>query len=127
MEVRIDKWLWAIRVYKTRTQAAEACQKGRIIIGNIQVKPSRNIKIGDVVMVRKLPVIYTYEVTGLIDKRVSASEAQKNFKDLTSVEELNKLNIKETIFVVRDRGTGRPTKKERREIDDLMTSHKDNI
>ena len=118
-EVRIDKWLWAVRIYKTRSQGAEACKKGRVIIDNVQVKPSRNIKIGEVLFVRKLPVVYSFKVTGLIEKRVSASLAINHYKELTPEEELDKLKINETIFVKRDRGAGRPTKRERRLIDKI--------
>lgn len=118
-EVRIDKWLWAIRVFKTRSLAAEACKKGKVIIDDVQVKPSRIVKINDVVFVRKLPVVYSYKVTGLIEKRVSASLAVQNFEELTPEEELLKLQVNEAIFVKRDRGSGRPTKKERRVINKI--------
>ena len=117
--VRLDKWLWAVRIYKTRNQAAEACKKGRITIEGIEAKPSRTIKLNDIIFVKKLPVIYSYRVTGLIDKRVSAPVAHQNYDELTPEEELQKLKITETVFVKRDRGTGRPTKKERRVIDRL--------
>jgi ribosome-associated heat shock protein Hsp15 len=123
-EVRVDKWLWAVRIYKTRSQAAEACKKGRVLIDGHPVKASRNIKKGDTVVVRKLPVIYTYKVTGLIEKRVSAKMAVENYEDLTSVEELNKLKISDDFFIKRDRGTGRPTKKERRTLDKIKKSLK---
>ena len=117
--MRIDKWLWAVRIYKTRSKAAEACRKGRIIIEGQQVKPSREIKPGDTVLVRKLPVVFTYKVNGLLQSRQSAKIAAEYYEDLTSVEELDKLKINETLFIKRDRGTGRPTKKERRIIDKL--------
>ncbi len=116
---RIDKWLWAVRIYKTRSQASEACRKGRIIINGIQVKPSRVIKTGDTILIRKPPVVYTYRVRGLLQKRQSASLAREYYEDLTSVEELNKLKINEQIFFGRNKGTGRPTKKERRILDKL--------
>ncbi len=116
---RIDKWLWAVRIYKTRSQASEACRKGRIVINGIQVKPSRIIKTGDTVLIRKPPVVYTYRVRGLLQKRQSASLAREYYEDLTSVEELNKLKINEQIFFGRNKGTGRPTKKERRILDKL--------
>ena len=117
--VRIDKWLWAVRIYKTRSMATEECKKGRVIVDGVAVKPSRIVKVGDKVVVRKLPVIYTYQVKGIISKRVSAQLAQEQYEDLTSIEELNKLKIQDTVFIKRDRGTGRPTKKERRMIDKL--------
>src|SRR4030066_418654 len=93
--VRIDKWLWAVRIYKTRSQAAEACQKGRILIGEIAVKPSRLGKIGDMLFIRKLPVIYTMRVKALIENRIPASRVVEFAEDLTSAEELGKLTIKD--------------------------------
>jgi ribosome-associated heat shock protein Hsp15 len=118
-KTRIDKWLWAVRIYKTRSQASEACRKGRIIINGIQVKPSRDIKAGEIVLIRKPPAVYTYRVESLVQKRLSAPLARECYEDLTSVEELNKLKINETLFFKRDRGAGRPTKKERRILDKL--------
>jgi ribosome-associated heat shock protein Hsp15 len=126
-KVRVDKWLWAVRIYKTRSLATEACKKGRVIIDNVQVKPSREIKTGDTVLVRKLPVVYTYKVKDVLEKRLSARLVQDYIEDLTSVEELNKLNINETVFVKRDRGTGRPTKKERRIIDRMKDDNLDDF
>jgi ribosome-associated heat shock protein Hsp15 len=117
--IRIDKWMWAVRIFKTRSQASEACRKGRIIINGIQVKPSRDIKAGEIILIRKPPAVYTYRVKGLLQKRQSAKLAQECYEDLTSVEELNKLKINETLFFKRDRGAGRPTKKERRTLDKL--------
>ena len=122
-KVRLDKWLWAVRIYKTRTLAADACKRGRVIVNGTPAKPSREIKTGDSVTVRKLPIIFSYHVKGVIEHRVSAKLAEDYLEDVTSLEELDKLNIKQTIFVQRDRGSGRPTKKERRQIDRL----KDNI
>lgn len=119
-KVRIDKWLWAVRIYKTRNQAADACRKGRVLVNGLEAKASREIKLEDIVIVRKLPVIYTYKVKQVIDKRQSAKLITEFLEDLTSVEELSKLNIKDTFFIKRDRGSGRPTKKERRELDELL-------
>ncbi len=121
-EVRIDKWLWAVRIFKTRSQASEACRRGRVTIDGVPAKPSRNIKTGDEVFVKKMPVIYSFRVTGLIDKRVSASLAVQNYDELTPEEELAKLKVNETVFIKRDRGSGRPTKKERRVLDKLTGS-----
>ncbi len=118
-KTRIDKWLWAVRIFKTRSQASEACRKGRIIINGIQVKPSRDIKAGEIILIRKPPAVYTYKVKSLLQKRQSARLARECYEDLTSVEELNKLKINETLFFKRDRGAGRPTKKERRTLDKL--------
>jgi ribosome-associated heat shock protein Hsp15 len=118
--VRIDKWLWAVRIYKTRSQASEACKMGRILIGGIEVKPSREIKTGDILFIRKLPVIYTLRVKDLVVHRLPAQRVKEFAEDLTSPEELEKLNIKDAVFFKRDRGTGRPTKKERRLLDDII-------
>lgn len=118
-ELRIDKWLWAVRIFKTRTLAAEACGKGRVLVNGAEAKASRIARIGDMVVVRKPPVVYTYRVKGLLQGRASAPVAQQNYEDLTSVEELDKLKINETFFVHRERGAGRPTKKDRRQIDKL--------
>jgi ribosome-associated heat shock protein Hsp15 len=116
---RIDKWLWAVRIYKTRSQASEACKKGRVIVNGIQVKPSRIIKAGETVFIRKPPIVYTYKVKGLLQRRQSAKVAREYYEDLTSVEELNKLKINEKLFFSRAKGSGRPTKKERRILDKL--------
>lgn len=119
--VRIDKWLWAVRIYKSRSQATEACRKGRVFIDGEAVKPSRGVKINDHIIVRKMPVIHTYKVTGLIEKRVSPQLALNNYEELTPEEELNKINQNHSFFG-RDKGLGRPTKKERRMIDKLLNS-----
>lgn len=119
-KVRIDKWLWAIRVYKTRNQSAEACRKGRVLVNGMEAKASREIKAGDTIIVRKLPVVYTYKVIQVIEHRQSAKVVKNFFEDLTSIEELSKLKIQDSFFIKRDRGTGRPTKKERRDLDDIL-------
>ena len=118
-QVRVDKWLWAIRIFKTRNQASEACRKGRIIIDDQAVKPSRVLKLGDVVQIRKPPVLYSYRVKDLLGKRLSARLVQEYFENITPESELDKLKVRETFFVTRDRGSGRPTKKERRTMDKL--------
>lgn len=124
--LRIDKWLWAVRVFKTRSQAAEACKKGRILIDNVQVKPSRVLKVGEIVLVKNPPVIYQYKVLGLLGKRQSAKIAADYVEDITPEEEKIKLDMKRfTGFEIRDRGVGRPTKKERRLIDELKEKHRD--
>jgi ribosome-associated heat shock protein Hsp15 len=117
-QVRIDKWLWSIRFFKTRSSATEACRKGRVIIGNIPVKPSRMIKAGDVIQIRKSPVTYTYKVLQTAEKRMSAKMVSEYVVDITPEEELKILEIqKNTGWFKRDPGTGRPTKKERRDLD----------
>jgi len=117
--VRIDKYLWAVRLYKTRTLATEACKKGRITVDDMPAKPSRNIVAGDVIEVKKMPVVYSYRVLDPIEKRVGARIVEKYVEDITPQEELQKLELEDDFFIKRDRGTGRPTKKERRLLDDI--------
>ena len=118
--LRIDKWLWAVRIYKTRSQASEACKKGKVIIDDVQVKPSRTIKRGEVVLVKNPPVTYQYKVLGLLGKRQSAKVIVDYIEDITPEEEKVKLEMKKYAgFEIRDRGVGRPTKRERRLIDQL--------
>jgi ribosome-associated heat shock protein Hsp15 len=119
-KVRIDKWLWAVRIYKTRSQASEACKKGRILIDGFGVKPSRIVKIGDILFIRKLPVVYTIRVKELIENRLPAVRVKEFAEDLTSAEELAKLSLKDSAFFTRDKGMGRPTKKDRRLMDDVI-------
>lgn len=119
-DVRIDKWLWAVRIFKTRSQASEACRKGRIVINDVQVKPSRVIKVSEIVIVKKPPVTHQYKILGLLENRQSAKLIVNYVEDLTPEEEKEKLEIKKHIgFEIRDRGIGRPTKRERRLIDHL--------
>lgn len=125
VKIRIDKWLWAVRIFKTRTMAAEACSKGRVLINGMEAKPSREVRVGDTVVVRKPPVLYTYRVLGIIDRRQPASKVKEYLEDITSPEELQKLKIKDTFFIRRDPGSGRPTKKERRLLDKLMNNFND--
>lgn len=118
--VRIDKWLWAVRIFKTRSLATEECRKGRITIGGIAVKPSRIPKPGEIIMVRKNPVTYSYRVIGITGKRVGAALVFQFCEDITPPEELKILEIRQQMSAFdRDRGTGRPTKKERRDLDRL--------
>jgi len=119
-KVRIDKWLWAVRIYKTRNLAAEACKKGRIIINGSEVKPSHEVKPGETIFVRKLPVVYTIRVLELTHNRLPAQRVKEFMDDLTSPEELEKLKINETAFFRRDPGSGRPTKKDRRLLDNIL-------
>jgi len=121
MEVRLDKWLWAVRVFKTRSDAADACRTNRVLVNDSYAKPSREVKVGDVISVKKMPVVYQYRVVELVSSRQPAKNVPMYAADITPQSELDKLNVpRETIFIVRDRGTGRPTKKERRELDSLM-------
>ncbi len=122
-EVRIDKYLWAIRVYKTRSEATDACNGGKVRLNGTDPKPSKPVKPGDVIVVRKGAVTYTYKVLELIDKRQGARLVPQYAENLTPQEELDKLHAPvETFFLKRDRGTGRPTKKDRRQMDDLWDS-----
>ena len=118
-QIRIDKWLWAVRIFKTRNQATEACKKGRILIREQPVKPSRVLRINDIIQVKRPPVVYSYKVTGLLAKRLSARLVQDYIEDITPKQELEKLKVRETFFISRDKGSGRPTKKERRTMDKL--------
>ena len=121
--VRIDKYLWAIRVYKTRTDATDACKGSKITVNGLDVKPAREVKAGDVIQVRKGPVLYTYKVLAPLEKRIGAKDVASYAENLTPQSELDKLHAPvETFFIRRDRGTGRPTKKERREMDTLYDS-----
>ena len=121
MDVRLDKWLWAVRVFKTRSDAADAIRSNRVLVNDAYAKPSREVKVGDVISVKKMPVVYQYRVVELVSSRQPAKNVPMYATDITPQSELDKLNVpRETIFIVRDRGTGRPTKKERRELDSLM-------
>jgi ribosome-associated heat shock protein Hsp15 len=118
--VRADKYLWAVRIYKTRSIAADECKKGRVLINGITVKPSREIKQGEIIIVRKPPVTYTYEVISTIENRLPAKLTAEYIKDLTAPEELLKLDLRPADnFGFRRKGLGRPTKKERRTINRL--------
>ncbi|MBN1599411.1 MAG: RNA-binding S4 domain-containing protein [Bacteroidales bacterium] len=118
-KVRVDKWLWAVRIYKTRAQATDACKGGRILVNGITAKPSKELKAGDMILIRKLPVIYSFFVKQVVEKRLSAKLVPEYLEDHTSIEELEKLRVNETYFIKRDKGSGRPTKRERRQIDKL--------
>ena len=120
-ETRIDKFLWAVRIFKTRSDAADACRTNRVLINGAFTKPSREVKAGEVISVRKLPVLFSYRVLESVTSRQPAKNVALYIEDITPREELDKLNIpRETIFIKRDAGTGRPTKKERRDIEGLM-------
>lgn len=120
-EIRLDKYLWAVRIFKTRSDAADAVRNNKVTVNGSYAKPSREVKLGDVIAVRKQQVSYSYKVLDLVSSRQPAKNVPLYCLDITPQEELAKLNVpRETIFVFRDRGTGRPTKKERRELDSLM-------
>ena len=118
--MRIDKYLWAIRAFKTRTEAADACKGGKVKIGSENAKPSKEVQPGDVILVRKGPVQYTYKVVQPTEHRVGARLVPQYAENLTPESELEKLHAPvESFFITRDRGAGRPTKKDRREIEQL--------
>lgn len=117
-EVRIDKWLWAVRIFKSRSIAIEACKKGRIMIGGNSIKPSRMIKLGDIIQIKRPPITYSFKVLALTEKRMSAKLVPDFMQDVTPESELKILELnKLSGFVDRARGTGRPTKKDRRDLE----------
>jgi ribosome-associated heat shock protein Hsp15 len=119
-QIRIDKFLWAVRLFKTRSLAADACKSGKILIHGYPVKSSRLISVNEVFTLRKNPIIYTYKIKEILSNRVGPKLVENYLENLTPPEELLKLEIDiQSPFVKRDRGAGRPTKKERREIDKL--------
>lgn len=119
MEVaRIDKWLWAARIFKTRSIAANACKNGRVMLGGVIVKPSRTVKVGDVVSVKKPPVTYSFKILKTIEQRVGAKLLPEIYENVTDAKQYELLEMSRISgFVDRARGTGRPTKKERRALD----------
>ena len=124
--IRIDKFLWAVRIFKTRSLASEECRKGRIMINNNLVKPSHIVDNDDIIEVKKLPVIHTYKVIKLTGNRIGAKLVGEFIADLTPDEENAKLLVRNIEgFGYRKRGSGRPTKKERRTIDKLKNGYND--
>ncbi|MPM57844.1 Heat shock protein 15 [bioreactor metagenome] len=119
--VRADKFLWAVRIYKTRSDAADACKSGRVFVNGAEAKPSRDLKVKDKLRVRKGFINFEFIIEALIDRRQPAKTVELYLTNITPQEELDKLNApRETVFLSRDRGTGRPTKKERRDMDSLL-------
>ncbi|MDR0413350.1 MAG: RNA-binding S4 domain-containing protein [Dysgonamonadaceae bacterium] len=120
-ELRIDKWMWATRIFKTRTDAVEACKKNRVTIDDVAVKPSRTIKVGDIIQVRKPPVTYSFKVLALTSNRVGAKLVPGYMENVTPPEQYEILELQKVNgFVDRARGTGRPTKKDRRSLDNFF-------
>ena len=120
-EARIDKWLWAARIFKTRTIAAAACKKGQVSLGGVQLKASRMIKAGDVVSVRKPPITYSFRVLQPIERRVGAKLIPEVLENVTTPDQYELLEMsKISGFVGRAKGTGRPTKKDRRSLEDFQ-------
>lgn len=117
-QARIDKWLWAARIFKTRSLAAGACKNGRVSIGNVNVKPSHMVKVGETVNVRKPPVTYSFKILKTIEQRVGAKLIPEIYENVTAPDQYELLEMNRISgFVDRARGTGRPTKKERRALD----------
>lgn len=115
---RLDKWLWAARIFKTRSIAADACKNGRVIIGGVTRKPSHTIKVGDTVSVKKPPITYSFKVLKTIEQRVGAKLLPEIYENVTDAKQYELLEMSRISgFVDRARGTGRPTKKDRRQMD----------
>ncbi len=121
MALRIDKYTWAVRLTKTRSQASELISKGKIRINAAEVKPSRDVKVGDVIHVHKNSAVFSYKVLELLEKRVGPKLVSIYIEDLTPIEEVEKFKTyQEAQRVYRDMGTGRPSKKDRRSLDDFL-------
>ena len=119
-EARLDKFLWAARIFKTRTIAADACKNGRVMIDGVKMKPSRMVKEGDVIQVRKPPVTYSFHILKAIQNRVGAKLVPEIIENVTTPDQYELLEMNRIAgFVNRARGTGRPTKKERRDLDEF--------
>ena len=117
-EARIDKWLWAARIFKTRSIAADACKNGRVMVGGTTVKPSRMVRVGETVNVRKPPVTYSFKILKTIEQRVGAKLLPEIYENVTTADQYELLEMNRISgFVDRARGTGRPTKKDRRAMD----------
>ena len=122
MEIRVDKYLWAMRIYKTRSIATDACKCGRIKMNGVEVKPSRTFHVGDVFTVRKGPITYTYRILQLWGNRIGAKLVPEYLQDITPKEQLELLELaRYAAQSGRDRGTGGPTKKDRREIEQFFS------
>lgn len=117
-QARIDKWLWAARIFKTRSIAADACKNGRVTVNNVNVKPSHMVKVGETVCVRKPPITYSFKILKTIEQRVGAKLIPEIYENVTTPDQYELLEMNRISgFVDRARGTGRPTKKERRALD----------
>lgn len=121
-EARIDKWMWAVRIFKTRTIAAEACKKGRISINGASAKAARTVKPGDVIQVRKPPITYSFKVLQAIEKRVGAKLVSEMMENVTTPDQYELLEMSHISgFIDRAKGAGRPTKKDRRNLEEFTT------
>ena len=125
-EERVDKYLFAMRIYKTRSIAADACKSGRVKMDGVELKPSRTFHVGDVFTVRKGPVTYSYKVLALSGNRLGAKLVPESLQDITPPEQLEILELARLAAQSgRDRGTGRPTKKDRRDIETFISDFDD--
>ena len=121
-EVRIDKWLWAVRIFKTRSIATDAIKMGRVTIGGQKVKASRNVKVGEIIDVKKPPITYSFKVLALAENRMGAKMVPRFMENVTRQEQLDLLQMSRISgFIDRAKGLGRPTKKDRRDMDDFTT------
>lgn len=121
MALRIDKYTWAVRLTKTRSQASELISKGKIKINEVDVKPSRDVKLGDIIQVHKNSAVFSYKVLELLEKRVGPKLVSIYIEDITPIEEVEKYKTyQEAQRVYREMGTGRPSKKDRRSLDDFF-------
>ena len=119
--VRVDKWLWAVRIFKTRSKATEACRKGHVSIDDLPVKPSRLIHLSEIIKIRKDQMIRSFKVLKLAEKRMSAKFVPDFLEDVTPSEELEILEMQKNMrWISREKGKGRPTKKERRDLDEFF-------
>lgn len=119
--IRIDKWLFAVRLYKTRSLASEECRKGKVTIGGMNVKPSRELKVGETIQIRRPPITRSYKILSLTENRMAAKLVPEFMVETTPASELEILEVqKMDSFFNRERGTGRPTKKDRRDMDDFF-------
>jgi len=119
--IRIDKWLFAVRLYKTRSLASEECRKGKVTIGGMNIKPSRELKVGETIQVRRPPITRSYKILALTESRMAAKLVPEFMVETTPDSELKILEMQKLdSFFNRERGTGRPTKKERRDLDDFF-------
>jgi ribosome-associated heat shock protein Hsp15 len=124
--MRIDKYLWAVRIFKTRGEATDACKGGKIKVNGTNAKPSREVNPADAITIRRMPVIYTYKVIAIIDKRQPAKNVPLFIENITPPEELAKLTDAHLApFIRRDAGSGRPTKKDRRDLDAAIPKFQD--
>jgi len=121
MDVRVDKWLWAVRIYKSRSQAAAACSAGKVRIGTDSLKPSRSVHVGDVITASVGEITRTVRVVALLERRVGAKLVPQYMDDLTPPSEYTKRREPDfRPLVMRPKGSGRPTKKDRRKLDELI-------